>query len=218
MVTISHVVKKLIRDKPFLQEALAQEIISYGNLAKKLIPEIELELEHEVKHSAVVMALRRYAEKLKQSYRDAKPFNYKSEIIMKTNLCDIAVLKSPKLLAKLKSLYNLVDFEKGDTLNIIVGNYEVTIITNEKHKKHILMFLKNEKILNIESNLVAFTMRFSDDFLHTPGVIFAIIRRLAWENINILEIVSTLTELTLILTNKDSMKAHKVLQASLRSE
>ena len=52
----------------------------------------------------------------------------------------------------------------------------------------------------------------ADDFLHTPGIIFNAVRKLAWDNINIFEIVSTMTELTFILNKKDSMKAYEVLQ------
>ena len=75
-----------------------------------------------------------------------------------------------------------------------------------------MKFLKGEKIINKESNLVALTMRFADDFIHTPGVIFTIIRKLAWENINIFEVVSTLSEMTLILRKADSIKAYEALQ------
>ena len=74
-------------------------------------------------------------------------------------------------------------------------------------------FLSGEKIFNKEQGLVALTIVFtSDDFLHTPGIIFNAVRKLAWDNINIYEIVSTMTELTFILNKKDSMKAYDVLQ------
>ena len=67
--------------------------------------------------------------------------------------------------------------------------------------------------MNKESNLVALTIRFgSSEFFNTPGVVFTIIRKLSWENINIYEIVSTMTELTLILDKKNSMKAYESLQ------
>ncbi len=218
MVTVSHLVKHFIKDKPFLQEALANKLISYGNLAEQLISKIETELGKGVKHSAVVMALRRYAEELEKDHRKVKPFDYKSEIIMKTNICDVGVLRKPSLMTKLNKLYGMVDFDKGDTLNIILGNFEVSIITNEKYKKKFLDFLKGEKILNKESNLVALTMRFSEDFIHTPGVIFNTIRKLAWENINIFEIVSTLSELTLILREKNSIRAYDALKSLVRDE
>lgn len=211
MVTISHLVKKIIKDKPFLQEALSKKIISYGNLAEQLKPKIEEELEKKVKHSAIVMALRRYSDELK-AHKAVKKFDYSSEIVMKTNICDFAVVKSNTLLTKLKSLYSLVDFDKGDVLNIILGNYEVSIVISEKYKDKLTMFLKGEKILNKETNLVALAISFSGDFFNTPGVIFSVVRRLAWENINIFEIVSTMTELTLIIPKKDSMRAYDALQ------
>jgi len=164
------------------------------------------------------MALRRFSDEIKKERSNIKQFDYSSEIIMKTNVCDVSVQKKSSLIPKLKSLYSIVDFEKGDTLNIILGSYEISIVANEKYKNKILKFLKDEKILHKESNLVALTMRFSDDFINTPGVIFTIIRKLAWENINIYEVVSTLTELTLILKEKDSLKAYDALQSLVRKE
>ena len=55
----------------------------------------------------------------------------------------------------------------------------------------------------------------SKEFISSPGVIFTAIRKLAWEGINIYEIVSTMTELTFILNKEDSMKAYNVLQELL---
>ncbi len=211
MVTISHVVQKLINDRVFIQEPMSKGIVSYGSLAKQLKPEIEEELGKEVKTHAIVMALRRYAGQLKQKHKTIS-FDYSSEIIMKTDICDIAVLRSPTLLNKLKQLYGIVDFEKGDILNIIHGRYEVSIVTNERYRERSLDFLKREKILNVEKDLVSLTLTFSEDFLYTSGVIFNIVRNIAWENINIFEIVSTSTELTFILNKKDAVKAYKTLE------
>jgi len=66
--------------------------------------------------------------------------------------------------------------------------------------------------LNKETGLVALSIGFKGDFFHTPGVIFTVVRRLAWDDINIYEIISTMTELTLILHKKDSMRAYESLQ------
>jgi len=142
MVTISHLVKKIISEKPFLQEALSQKIVSYGNLAEQIIPKIESELNKKVKHSAVVMSLRRYADEIEQLSEKPKQFNFKSEIVMKTNICDVNVLKSRSLMPTIKNLYSLADFEKGDTLNIILGDNEVSIVTNEKHLGKLLKFFE----------------------------------------------------------------------------
>ena len=212
MVTVSHIVKKLIKEKPFIEEAMRRNLISYGNLAEEIIGKIEEELEKKVKHSAVIMALRRHAETLPEKFDTLKKFDYSSEIVLKTSICDFCLLKSNSLLNKLKSVYEMVDFEKGDTLSVILGTYEVSIIISEKYREQLEKFLKGEKIINKEINLVALSISFKGDFFHTPGVIFNVVRRFAWEDINIYEIVSTMTELTIILHKKDSMKAYDSLQ------
>lgn len=217
MVTISHVVQKLIDNRVFIQEPISKGIVSYGSLAEQLKPEIEQELGKEVKKHAIVMALRRYAESLKEKHEKIT-FDYSSEIIMKTEICDIAVLRSPSLLDSLKQLYDIVDFEKGDILNVIHGRYEVSIVTNERYRKKSLDLLKKEKILNVEKNLVCLTLTFSEDFLYTPGVIFNVLRNIAWENINIYECVSTNTELTLIIHKQDAVEAYKGLETLIEED
>ncbi len=211
MVTVSHLVKKLLENKPFLLEGLGKGIISHGNLADELKPKIERELGKKVKDAAIIMSLRRYSEELdKKDFLTKKP-SFSGEMMIKTNICDFNVVKTPSLLAKIKSIYNLVELERGDFLNIISGNNEVSIAINEKHQNKITALLKGEKILNKESDLVALTIIFSGDFIHTPGIVFQAVRKLAWENINIFEIISTLTELTFIISKKSSMKAYEVL-------
>ena len=217
MVTTSHLVKKAVSENSFLLEAMSKELISYGNLAEQLKPEIEQELGKKVKESAIVMALRRYAEELQNFDKNIKKFKFHGEILMRTNIMDFNIVKSNSLLNKIKNIYSLVNFEKGDTLNIILGSNEVSIVTNEKYKEKLSNFLKGEKILNKKFDLVALTIVFEGkDFFTTPGVVFTAIRKLAWEQINIYEIVSTMTELTFILNKKDSMKAYNVLQELVR--
>ncbi|HVQ00754.1 MAG TPA: hypothetical protein VMT57_04495 [Candidatus Thermoplasmatota archaeon] len=208
---VSHVVQKIVNDKIFLLEPMMRGIIAYGSLAELLKPEVEAELGKEVKNHAIVMALRRYAETLAAEHKTIV-FDYSSEIILKTDICDIAMHRSPTLLSKLKRLYDIVDFEKGDILNIIHGQREVSVVTNERYREKLLKILSGETILNIERDLVSLTLTYSKDFLYTPGVIYNIVRSIAWENINIYEIVSTNTELTFILNKKDGIKGYKVLE------
>jgi aspartokinase len=214
MVTISHIVQKIVDKRIFIQESMSKKVISYAALAKQLQPEIEQELEKTVKPHAIEMALRRYAEHVHKTHHPIS-FDYSSDIIMKTHICDISVLRTPSFLKKIKHLYDIVDLEKGDLLNIIHGSSEVSIVTNERYKQTFLDILKNESIVNLEEGLVSLSMTFSKDFLYTPGVIFNIIRNIAWENINIFEIISTNTELTFIIHKSNAINGYKALEQLL---
>lgn len=216
MVTISQITKKIIDSRPMLQEALIEDIVSFANLAEKLKPRIEREIGEEVRISAVVMAIRRYAEQLQKKSLVPKPFQFASELIMKTNLCDITIVKTPLALDKVKEIHKLVDYEKGETLNTIQGNYEITIVISQKYLEKLKKIFKNEKILNIEKNLVSLTLTLPKEFLYTPGMLSVATRKLFWENINIFENISTMTELIFIIEEKDAVRAYNTFQEMIK--
>ncbi|MFH0875509.1 MAG: ACT domain-containing protein [archaeon] len=212
MTSISQVVRKLIESKPLLYESLSEGIVSYQNLAEKIHREIENDLGKKAELPAIIMAIRRYSENIKPLINEKIPFKFNTEIIMKTGLMDLSILKTHNALSKLRQIYDIIDFEKGDTFNVIQGNYEISIVINNKHKDKITKSLKGEKILNIENDLVSLTMSFSKEFLYTVGILAKVTRKLAWENINIYENISTMTELIFIVNKKDATRAYKVLQ------
>ncbi len=215
MSSVSSEVKILLDNKPFLLDTLGRGILSLGNLAEDLRPEIESRLGKEVKDSAIVMALRRYSEEIQQHSEPAGAIS--GEIIMKTNICDFNVRKTPVLMGKLKDLYGMVSIERGDFLNVTVGNNEISIYVSGKYYSSMEEFLSSEVVYSSQKGLVSLTLVFSGDFLNTPGIVFQVIRRLAWENINLYEIVSTMTELTVVIKKEDSIKGYEVLQKYMDS-
>jgi aspartokinase len=212
MVTISHIVNKLVDERIYLHEALSKGIASYGSVAKHLKPEIEKELKREVDHFAIVTALRRYSEKLTTRFNDITFDTKYSEVNLKTHIIDINVLKTQELFDKLKRFYDLINYEKGDILHVIYGRTHVAIVTNERYKEKILNLLQNQKIKKIEENLVALSFTVGKERIEEPGVLFKITRSLAWENINVIEIISVDLEVTFIVDKKDAIKGYNALE------
>jgi len=216
MVTISHVVQDILNRHVFLQEAINHGIVSYNRLAENIKPDIEVELGKKVKHSAVVMALRRYAEKLEK--KQVQPtYNYFRETILKTDICYVIVEDSPTLLNKIQKLYVDIDVKRGGIFNIIQGNYEIGLITNQRHKKKLLDLLSEEKILNVLEDLVVISLTYSKDFLFTPGIMYNVLRFVAWENINVVGIILTQKELSLVVSRKDTMRCYNTLEHLVKS-
>jgi len=212
MVTISHIVTKLINDNIYLQEAIGKGIASYGSVAKRLKPDIEGELNKEVAHYAIVAAIRRYSEKMNYRFQDIKFDANTSEVNLKTNVMDINVLRSLSLFDKLKRVYDIIKFEKGDILHIIYGKNSVSIVTNERYKENICQFLRDERIVNIEENLVSLSFTIDKSLVDRSGVLFQIVRNFAWENINIIEVISIDLEITFIVDVKDAVRGYKALE------
>ena len=211
MVTITHIVQDILNKRIFLQEAINHGIVSFNKLAIDIKPEIEEELGKKVKNSAIVMALRRYAEKLET--RQNKPvFNYFRETLLKTDICYIVVEDSQKSLDKIQSLYNAIDFKRGGIFNVTQGNYELGIITNQRYKDQLTDLLSDEKILNVVQDLVAISLTYSKDYMFTHGILYNILRFLAWENINIVGVIMIQKELGIIVSREDAMKCFNTLE------
>ena len=205
-------VNKLVDERIYLHEALCNGIASYGSVAKYLKPLIEKELDREVEHFAIVTALRRYAEKINTKFKDIE-FNIKfSEVNLKTHIIDINVFRTAELFDKLKRFYDLINFQRGDILHVIYGRTHVAIVTNERYKDKILKLLQNQKIKRIEENLVALSFTVGKERLEEPGVLFKLTRSLAWENINVVEIISVDHEVTFIVDRKDANKGFNALE------
>jgi hypothetical protein len=209
MVTISHVVQDVLKHHVLIQEAINHDIVSYNKLAKNIKPRIEEQLGKPVKHSAVVMALRRTAGKFQEPPKQPS-FSYSIETI-KTDISYLVFEESPTLLNQFEKLYSIIDFKKGGILNIIQGNYEVSIIINNKYKDEILDILSEEHLIDAVDDLVSISLTYSKNFLFTPGILYDISRFLAWESINAIDIILTKTEFSLIIGKKDLMRCYQTL-------
>lgn len=216
IVTVSHIVKKLINNKKFLHEALQQDIVSYNSLAAKLKPEIEEELGKIVKLNAIVMAIRRYKENL-DSYKSPS-VRYFTELLMRTNICYIVVNESPALLPKLSTLYHQIDFRKGGILNIAHGSYQVGIVTNDKYREKLLDLLKMEDIVLVTSEVIMISLTYKKDFTYTPGVLYDVVRLINWENISILNVLHTPSDLYILVSDKDALRCYKTLDKLLNEK
>jgi aspartokinase len=204
MVTIAHLVEKIVERRPFLEEAIARGIINYAALAEVLKPEIDKELKINAKQSAIMMAIRRLSEKLQGTFVGQAPVRFKeSDITIRSDLFEVTFSKSSESAKCITKMYNLVDFEKGDLLTVTQGLHEITAISNKKYKNEILKILLNENVEKHIDSLSSLTVKIPESAVNTVGVFYVVTKALNWENISIVEIVSTFTELTFILREDD---------------
>ncbi|MBI2664852.1 hypothetical protein HYX10_05955 [Candidatus Woesearchaeota archaeon] len=214
MPTVAHLAKKLLSERMLLDEYVREGIINYVALAEQLKPRIDEELSRDTKPATIAMALRRITQELHRRH-DTMPSFRGAELMMKGGLCDIAAYKSSSLFPKLKKINDMADFNRRETLNMVHGDFDVSIIIDEKFRERTLAVLEGEKILAVEEGLVAITVRFGKEKLHTPGVTYSLLRQLVLLNINLIEIVSSLIEITFIISKKDAVKGYNALQGFL---
>ena len=95
------------------------------------------------------------------------------------------------------------------------GINEITIVAESQVAQVFRSKLKGIHKIYDKDNLVGITAKFKVGNLELPNLIYTLTRRLAFKAINIIEIVSTATELTYIINRKDLEVALNQLQKDI---
>ncbi|MGP1419177.1 MAG: hypothetical protein ACTTJZ_05145 [Sphaerochaetaceae bacterium] len=212
--SISETVRSIIDNSPYIKEMLSKDFLNCSSYSAAIKPQVEKACGRQAGSNAIVMALRRYAQELSKpdvSQRTPPIIDY--QIVLHTNIFDYNLEKTDSLLHKIPLLYRELPSTQREFINFIVGTNEVGIIGSEKYRAQVEQAIGDTPVLHKETGLVAFTMIFSGPFLQTPGIINEATRRLAWKDINLLELISTKNELTFVIKNADSIEAYQVLQS-----
>lgn len=212
MITVTEATKRIIERSRYLQEAQEKGLINTSSLARYIKPELEEMLAKKTSNSAIIMALRRIAKDLKPRFTYKTIFKSAPDMITRSNLTEINIANSKHLFEKYPDLIQL----KSQTENfftITEGVFETTIILSRDLYPKIKKMLKDESIVEEFHDLCSITIRLPKEATLNPGVFYFFLKSLAWENVNIIEVVSAYRELTLILERKDTNKAFSIIQS-----
>jgi aspartokinase len=210
MVTISHITHKLIDENILLQEAVTMGISNYTSLAKHLKSDVERIYGDKAKISSITRAIQRYAEQHKEHQKKFS-FNFFTGIKLDSDVIYVVVHESSSLAEKIQRLFNEINRNNSNILNVIQGNKEIAIITKKEYKDLLMDILSDEKISHIIDDHDSLSLTYSKDYSFTPGLIYNISRNIAWKNINVLTWLHTPRELTLIVHENDATKCYNIL-------
>jgi len=211
MIRVADAVAEIIRKSPMLDEGLSRGLINISALARDIRPRVEKRVFKEVTEGAVVMALKRLSATMLCTPGHEKIFTNMPDLMVRSNLFERTVSNSPSLLIKQRDLAAL-SASHAHFLTITAGVLETTIIASDALHSQIDHILDDEHVLKHIADLSSITIRLSGEILEIPGSYAQILKLIAWEGINIIEVVSTYRELTVILRQQDTDRALGALQ------
>ena len=213
MTSIQKIVNDLIQQQPFIEEALAQGLINHNELGRKLKSQVELNLKKEVNETAVSMAVRRYSRQITQEVQIKNKIELDdADIIIRQGLFEFTVHKTPETINIIRKIHDIIELSPRDFLTITHGMYEITIVANKSNKSKLELLFDESARKKIIDHLSALSIKLPDDASEGVGLYYIITKALAWNNVNIVEIISTWSELTLIIEDDKINLSHEVIQ------
>ncbi|MFD2518642.1 hypothetical protein [Salinimicrobium flavum] len=197
MKTISTCVHAIIKHQPFLDDALARNIINFSSLAADLQPQVEKEMRKPVKQGSIIMALRRYHPK--RNKFTSKNFSKLGDIIVRSGITEFTYVNSRNTVAKKAELLDSIKDQSGVYLNYSSNFQESIFLVSTSLQPTIREIFKDEKLVNVSDELSSITIALPEKNTQTVGLYFYIFKLLAYDGIPVYEVISTSNYFTVFL-------------------
>ncbi|HNV97015.1 MAG TPA: hypothetical protein PKL13_01720 [bacterium] len=199
MLKIKDSVKNLIENNSFFQFGIYYKLLNLTRVAKFIKPHIQSKTKKNVTENAILMCLSRIQNETKRKIKDS---DFKIEnLTIHSNLCTMTFYKTKPIHEKINKIYSKM-LINGNFMTISEGTNETTIIFENKFLTDIKKST-NEKPKFIKEKISSLCIKFNSKYLSTPGLLYLILQQIALQNINIIELSSTETEIILYLETKD---------------
>ena len=140
------------------------------------------------------------------------------DFLVRSNLEDFTFDNTESLLFKQADLVQLVNSESYIFYTICRGVTETTVICSQSISPRVENLLINERLKSHTRDLASITVKLPAVNSEVYGIYYYILKHLAWEGLNIVEIVSTANEFTIIVKQDHVDKAFKVLMQLKRGK
>ncbi|AVM54495.1 aspartate kinase [Capnocytophaga ochracea] len=215
MKTIASAVEHYIKSKPFLQTALSEGIINLTSLARIIRKDIQAETtQREVRNGAIVMALKRLSVDMefRSTHRIVKVLKNIGDIIVRSNLTDYTFLTSETFMNAQAQLLNKIKNNRDIFYATTRGVNEANIIVSNSMESIVENIFKKERILHKFTDLGAISVKLPEENVSVSGIYYFIFQRLAWEGVNMNEVISTANEFTIVIPENHIDIAFKVIK------
>lgn len=194
---------------------LQQGCLNLSAYAKRIQAEVENITKKEVQLGSIVIALSRLGKTLKQQ-PELLPPPTAMEVSARSGLMEVVYERTQKNLELFHLLQKEVAPSQTTFFMATQGIAEITLIAPEERLSKIQEFFHGIPPKFTMRNLSGLTLRTTEKDIYTPNVFFSMIYPFALARINVIEIISTYTEITMIFEDKDLQDAFEILKRFLK--
>jgi len=212
MLRISEKLKEILESDQEAYIACQRGLLNLSAYAREIKKDLERQVKKTVNLKSVIVALSRLKRRLGKIPSLGKISEQHFQLSLHSNLAELTYEKTAANLAVLKEVYQQLASNQQTYLTATQGLGEITIIGETQALAILQNHLKASRPLFKKNDLAGITVKFPASLIDTPNLIFFLLKKLAIKKINIIELISTFTEITFIVERKDALEAIKQLE------
>ncbi len=199
--------RQFLSKNPAVETCYQQGLINRRSLARYLI---RRGLAQGNQLEAVIAMVRRFP--FAKLPAEVKDLFTEIKITIKDKIIILDFEKEKELVQKLQNLIATTNYDKGDTLKIVVGSSLVKVFLDEENEKKITDFVKNFKLKKKFHHLSELSILFPEEANIERGILSTITKEFVVNNIVISELLTASPELLIYLKEEYVLKAYEILK------
>lgn len=208
MIRTGDIVRSIASENPLLVFGLRQRLFNLSSLAAYLKPQVEVRAKRSISLSAILMSLSRYQRQIKHTTPQRDAFCV-DRIDIQRGLVTYTYPKSDEVQQAVRKLGSNAP-EKTKRMSMTEGTTQIMLIVDESSVSFVEQSLP-KPFLYRHRNICAIGLSFDKRYVEFPGMLYIVLQQVSLQNINVVEMSSTYTELVLYIDEHDSKLAFETL-------
>lgn len=203
--------RQLLSKKPEIETCYQEGLVNRRSLARYLLKQ---GIAKSNQLGAVIAMLRRFEFK---EQKQTKDLFSKIKINIKDKIIILDFQKEKELIQKLQHLIANTNYDRGDTLKIVIGSCSVKVFLDEDNEKKVKDVIEKFKLQNRLSNISEISVMFPEDANRERGILSTITKEFTINEIVISELLTASPELLIYVKEEFVLKAYDILKRLQKS-
>ena len=199
--------RQLILKHPEIEKCYTEDLINRRSLARYLIKK-NLAKQNDLE--AIVAMLRRF--KFEKKLSEDKNIFKDIRINIKDDILILDFEKDKELLQKLDKVILNTDYDKGDTLKIVIGSSSIKVFIDQKNENKLKDIFHKFNLKHRFENISEISLLFPDKAINAKGILSTISREFALNDLIISELLTSTPELLIYLKEDYVLKAYELIK------
>ncbi len=210
MSQIEQEFRQLLAAKPEIEKCYIEGLINRRALARYLIKK---GITEKNQMDATVAMLRRYEfSEDKKQQKECLDLFKNTRITVKDKIAILEFKKDKTLMQKLQKIISHTDYDKGETLKIVIGTQNITLFIDQKKVEQLKGVLEDFTLIDTMKNMSEISIIFPEETKKIKGTLSLVTKEFVLNNITISECLTASLELLIYVKEESVLKAYEILR------
>ena len=210
MSQIEQEFRQLLAAKPEIEKCYVEGLVNRRALARYLISK---GIAEKNQMDAIVAMLRRYEfSEHRKNQKECQDIFKNTRISVRDKIAILEFKKDKTLMQKLQKIISHTDYDKGETLKIVIGTQNITVFIDQKKQEQLKEVLEDYTLTHTEKNMSEISIIFPEETKKIKGTLALVTKEFVLNDINISECLTASLELLIYLKEEYVLKAYEILR------